>query len=122
MEFFICSSGNGCNPLSEANANTDTVKVVVQPEHEKENAIPNQQPHHVETKDARQEDERLTFQLANEKAAAEKVRVVHYLALGGPVAGIAPVRKCAERECAEEQATKEAHWPLTGEELGSTED
>lgn len=122
MEFFTCSSGNGCNPLSEANANTDTVKVVVQPEHEKENAIPNQQPHNVETKDVRKEDERLTSQLANAKAASENVRVVPYLALGGPVAGIAPVRKYAERERAEEQATKEAHWLLTGEELRSTEE
>jgi hypothetical protein len=86
MDFFNCSSGNGCNPFSEANAKTDTVKVVLRPEREKENARPNQQPksqngpikeHDLAAADAAAEKERKRRQLERERAekeAAEQAR------------------------------------------------
>jgi len=42
MIFFGCKSGSGCNPFSEANRNTDTVKL--QMDVGKENAVPNWHP------------------------------------------------------------------------------
>jgi len=42
MNFLVCSSGSGCNPLCDANEKTDTVRIDMSPEHyDQENATPN---------------------------------------------------------------------------------
>lgn len=82
MEFFNCSSG--CNPFSEANASTDTVKVILPPQNDdKENAFPIQRPNQDSKK-------LLNNQIAAEKEEQERLR------------------KKAKRERAEKQAAEEA--------------
>jgi len=89
MDFFICSSANGCLLPSEADANTDTVKVNPQLELNKENA-----PSNCKERELAAEGKSPKFDAAA-AAAAEKATVEMRIRLRAAV-------ERAEREAAED--------------------
>jgi len=129
MDFFNCSSGNGCNPFSEANAKTDTVKVnlVLRPEHEKENARPNQQPksqngpikeRDLAAADAAAEQQRKRLQAERERAekeAAEEARRLEVELAAAEEKALAAEKR--RQEEAARMAAEQAEWQRQQEML-----
>lgn len=111
MNFLVCSSGNGCNPLCDANEKTDTVRVNVPPELDQENAVPN----------LIFGEQQFTIDADMLKAAKREIEIAQAAAVEATAEKQRLRRRSSEREAAEEAQRLAAELAAEEEDAAAEE-